>query len=1650
MSNLRARLGLKDGGTVSLRERLGLKDGGVVHMDKGGKLPPGVKRATEQVDKSAVLAAAKPARQAIQGYLGMDPSYSVMDPQAERLASAYRTGEATSVLGDIAGALSPFAYASAMSKVGQVPGIAELIAYHGSPHKFKKFDASKIGTGEGAQAFGHGLYFAEDPKVAKKYQADLSNFEQPYLQFGKTKIAGQDLTDTDLDVLKYLERGKRDAGQFPHNTVYYAKQAAKNNPEALKRLDEIGRDVKFGYEKNLGALYKVDIPDEKIAQMLDWDKPLSQQPKAVQEAINKSEYALRDMAMDLYGKKDPLGSEIARAALKPQEFAEHMRELGVPGIRYFDQGSRGTGKGTSNFVVFPGEEESIKMLEINGTPEMAAGGPVHMQDGGDPTARFMGKTPKRGVSALPGYGQGNILQDIEGVAPQVAGGLDVLLTGAPIVARALASPAVGVGTFVKEAIKSGDPRDPTPRQRAGEAAQGFITENLRLPQTEKGIENLEAVANVLEDIPDLKLPPFLPQMAMLPPTTGVAGALRQAAKTAGKEMLRPVDQAMRGEGMLAKPLQGVAPRQVMPSTMADQGVTYETTTEGPFYRVRPSRSQAAAGEGRGIVERVRDEAVAPGRTGSDVSQPTTDEAVKQAMSDPANFVRQAASTYTQETTGKPYELPDMPESSILKQAPIGRTFMLATTDDPGYKQEIFRQYATQMPEVIEQSGATNYDELLVAAYRQMAKETDEQFKRLPVSLSYHRAGEGNYRNSKQMLQDVYGNKHLYVFQGGDEHPFLKDVDPKTGLNENEKFRAVHDFFGHAIHGNEFGPKGEEIAWAAHSQMYSPLARLAMSTETRGQNSTVNYTPLNAALKRTINELQSLRYEANRRGQTEQVKQIDKDIAKAYETFQFAPQKPLLLPPEFLSTSYAGEMPDYLRPLIKPMEGTTVSTPMLHYSKQAGLTETDPSFYGTGIKGEEAARLGLHGAISPRTYFYAGQNMEPEVGLGPHKYRAMGENLYDLAADPLQLQMLARETTRIPMTSTSNKGLAQPAEATNALERLIRDYGYAGYLSPRLAKPSVVMFGKTPVQPYAKGGKVRFTGNPDVQAMVVRMSGGGDMPRSIMQAKGFGEGREDIEKALQAIKESAPVSAASQLASGYMSGAGGTDLEKIGQAVSMIPMIGLPATIGKASKLGKAVDVIGDVAQEASLANDYKAIPTAAFRREALARKAAEQERLRLQAPKEDAPQKTSVSVSEPAVKVEESPRVGNIASAKNFKAPQDKALLEAQRAAALPVEQGGLGLPPDNTPDVRAAAMGYQDFYHGTERLDRLLEKGALDPRRATSGPMPFGTESKQMASTYATSKRDTSRLAQDEGNVADYFTVSAKNLGYRSNQDIPVEKAFYFLPREKQQEIISKVKRIGYANPQEATGDLVLHPEGMGGSIMDPKTIDYYLQREAKGNPLTALRIMWHDSGTLYNNEEQLAKVFELAGFPFPISQKNAPWSSAQGVLTGKARLNNPLTTTDAEVIESRVIPALKQAFAKDRTRKQAYGPDQWAKNVRFTPKEWVAELEKDMAEGKNSYVWTSIPDKVTAELRKLGFDGIVDAGGKGGGAQHRVVIPFDTKQVRSRFAAFNPLKKDEPGLLKAKGGTVRFTDNPDVQAMVVKMAKELPKAVNKGKKYA
>lgn len=100
-----------------------------------------------------------------------------------------------------------------------------------------------------------------------------------------------------------------------------------------------------------------------------------------------------------------------------------------------------------------------------------------------------------------------------------------------------------------------------------------------------------------------------------------------------------------------------------------------------------------------------------------------------------------------------------------------------------------------------------------------------------------------YANSAEMMADVRDNGHLYYFTGGEPHAFL-DAKAPNGVTYNEMLRAIHDYFGHAAAGNTFSATGEENAWLAHSQMFSPDAQRALTTETRGQNSWVNYGPQN--------------------------------------------------------------------------------------------------------------------------------------------------------------------------------------------------------------------------------------------------------------------------------------------------------------------------------------------------------------------------------------------------------------------------------------------------------------------------------------------------------------------------------------------------------------------------------------------------------------------------------------------------------------------------------------------------------------------------------------------------------------------------------------------------------------------------------------
>jgi hypothetical protein len=144
------------------------------------------------------------------------------------------------------------------------------IVYHGSPHKFDKFDSSKIGTGEGAQAYGHGLYLAESPDVAKEYAEKLSS-----AGLAKHKLAqsGGDLdaaiASAQTSIQNYKSLIAQGGGGDPRRAQGMLNLAEKNLNDLLS--------MKAGALDEAGNLYKVDLPDTAIAKMLDWDKPLSQQ-----------------------------------------------------------------------------------------------------------------------------------------------------------------------------------------------------------------------------------------------------------------------------------------------------------------------------------------------------------------------------------------------------------------------------------------------------------------------------------------------------------------------------------------------------------------------------------------------------------------------------------------------------------------------------------------------------------------------------------------------------------------------------------------------------------------------------------------------------------------------------------------------------------------------------------------------------------------------------------------------------------------------------------------------------------------------------------------------------------------------------------------------------------------------------------------------------------------------------------------------------------------------------------------------------------------------------------------------------------------------------------------------------------------------------
>lgn len=144
------------------------------------------------------------------------------------------------------------------------------------------------------------------------------------------------------------------------------------------------------------------------------------------------------------------------------------------------------------------------------------------------------------------------------------------------------------------------------------------------------------------------------------------------------------------------------------------------------------------------------------------------------------------------------------------------------------------------------------------SYEALTKEVAEQYDKFAkAGFDIQKIkGENPYKSSKDLLEDIHKNKKIQYFPTEEgfgssnaartDNPMLQgsgrfNKDGEELLN-NDVFRVVHDLVGHGSNYNSFGPLGEEIGYQAHKMSLSPTAQKALTTETRGQNSWVNFGP----------------------------------------------------------------------------------------------------------------------------------------------------------------------------------------------------------------------------------------------------------------------------------------------------------------------------------------------------------------------------------------------------------------------------------------------------------------------------------------------------------------------------------------------------------------------------------------------------------------------------------------------------------------------------------------------------------------------------------------------------------------------------------------------------------------------------------------
>jgi hypothetical protein len=293
-------------------------------------------------------------------------------------------------------------------------------------------------------------------------------------------------------------------------------------------------------------------------------------------------------------------------------------------------------------------------------------------------------------------------------------------------------------------------------------------------------------------------------------------------------------------------------------------------------------------------------------------------------------------------------------------------------------------------------------------------------KRMAVYGTYDGFGTEGITTEESKGNILLANTGLkWKDQNGVEHP----------VTANDLFRAVHDAFGHGLEGAGFRAQGEENAWQAHARLFTGPALGALTSETRGQNSWLNF---------------------GKYGEQNKNAKIEDTI--------FAPQKIGLMPEwtweEGLSEP-KGIVLGKKQPNAQTYEG-------IHYSN-AERKSLDGSSFGKGLKGAESKRLveSDDPRIKNRVYFYipldsTGKNIPKEAGVGNYAHKQTFSNI-------------------LPPGSEMSRLNAESGGNANRFESLVVDAGYDGYAVPSMGMMVILNHNNIPVKPRGTQAEMKVKG-----------------------------------------------------------------------------------------------------------------------------------------------------------------------------------------------------------------------------------------------------------------------------------------------------------------------------------------------------------------------------------------------------------------------------------------------------------------------------------------------------------------------------------------------------------------------------------------------